>query len=100
MVFGMTSRINVILKQDWNRNGLPVPYIIEKDGHFYKVQDVKQIRAASGRQYRNTVKYLVNINGHDKYVFYDGYFWYILNEDEDQRTFANPAASPSEAIAI
>ena len=100
MIYGMTSRINVILKQDWNRNGLPVPYIIEKDGQFYKVQDVKQIRTASGRQYRNTVKYLVNINGHDKYVFYDGYFWYILNEDEDQRTFANPAASPSEAIAI
>ena len=52
------------------------------------------------KKFRNTVKYLVNINGHDKYVFYDGYLWYILNEDEDQRTFASPAASPSEAIAI
>ncbi len=87
MVFGMTSRIDVILKRD--RNGLPVPYIVEKDGQFYKVQDVKQIRAASGRQYRNTV-FQAAVEG----------FLFILNEDEDQRTFANPAASPSEAIAI
>ena len=98
MIYGMTSRIDVMLKRD--RNGLIVPYIIEKDGQFFKVQDVKQIRAASGRQNRNSVKFLVNINGHDKYVFYDGYLWYILNEEEDKRTFAYPAASPSEAIAI
>ena len=98
MIYGMTSRIDVMLKRD--RNGMIVPYIIEKDGQFYRVQDVKRIQPASGRQRRNTVKFLVNINGHDKYVFYDGYLWYILNEDEDQRTFVNPAASLSEATAI
>ena len=77
-----------------------VPYVIEKDGKFYKVQDIKQIRSGSGRQRGATIKYLVNINGHDKYVFRDEYCWYIIDEEEDKRTFANPAASPSEAIAI
>ena len=98
MIYGTTSRIDVILHQD--RNGMLVPYVIEKDGKFYKVQDVKQIRAASGRQRTAKEKYLVNINGHDKYIFHEGYCWYMLKEDEDVRTFASPAASPAEAIAI
>ena len=98
MIYAMTRRIDVILSHD--RNGMLVPYVIEKDGKFFRVQDVKQIRTGSGKQRRTTWKYLVNINGHDKYVFRDDYCWYILDEDEDERTFANPAASPSEAIAI
>ena len=98
MIYGMTSKIDVILNRD--KNGMLVPYVIEKDGKFYKVQDVKQIRSGSGRQRGATIKYLVNINGHDKYVFRDEYCWYIIDEEEDKRTFANPAASPSEAIAI
>ncbi len=98
MIYGMTSKIDVILNRD--RNGMLVPYVIEKDGKFYKVQDIKQIRSVSGRQRGATMKYLVNINGHDKYVFRDEYCWYTIDEEEDKRTFANPAASPSEAIAI
>ena len=98
MIYAMTRRIDVILSCD--RNGMLVPYVIRKDGKYFKVQDVKQIRTGSGKQRRTTIKYLVNINGHDKYVFHDEYCWYILDEDEDERTFANPAASPSEAIAI
>ncbi|MBR2672826.1 MAG: hypothetical protein IKE27_11560 [Oscillospiraceae bacterium] len=98
MIYGMTSRIDVILHQD--RNGMLVPYVIEKEGKFYKVQDVKQIRTSSQRQRGATIKYLVNINGHDKYVFCNEYSWYIIDEEEDKRTFSNPAASPSEAIAI
>ncbi len=98
MVYSMSSRINVILSPD--RNGMIVPYIIEKEGRYYRVDDVKQIRITSGRQGTAKEKYLVNINGHDKFIFHEGYGWYILNEDEDERTFANPASTPSEAIAI
>ena len=98
MIYGMTSRIDVIVKRD--RNGMLVPYIVEKGGKFYKVEDVKQVRVTTGRQRTVKEKYLVNINGHDKYVFRENNWWYIFDEDEDQRTFAKPAASPSEAIAI
>ena len=98
MIYSMSSRINVIMSPD--RNGMIVPYIIEKEGRYYRVDDVKQIRITSGRQGAAKEKYLVNINGHDKFIFHEGYGWYILNEDEDERTFANPASTHSEAIAI
>ena len=98
MIYSMSSLISVILSPD--RNGMVVPFVVEKDGKYYKVDDVKQIRTASGRQGMAKEKYLVNINGHDKFIFHEGYNWYILNEEEDVRTFANPASSPSEAIAI
>ena len=48
MIYSMSSRINVILSPD--RNGMIVPYIIEKEGRYYRVDDVKQIRIASGRR--------------------------------------------------
>ena len=57
MVYSMSSRINVILSPD--RNGMIVPYIIEKEGRNYRVDDVKQIRIMSGRQGTAKEKYLV-----------------------------------------
>ena len=93
-----TKKVDVIMNHD--KNGLLVPYVIEKDGKIYGIQDVKQIRVSSGRQGIVKEKYLVNINGHDKFVFREGYHWYIYDEAEDERTFANPASSPAEAVAI
>ncbi|MBR2672858.1 MAG: hypothetical protein IKE27_11725 [Oscillospiraceae bacterium] len=40
MVYSMSSRINVILSPD--RNGMIVPYIIEKEGRYYRVDDVNK----------------------------------------------------------
>ena len=92
------KRVDVILNID--RNGMLVPFMVERDGQFYKVRDVKQIRVVSGRQRIPREKYLVNINGHDKFVFREGIRWFVYDEDEDVRTFACPAASPAEALVI
>ena len=58
MVYSMSSRINVILSPD--RNGMIVPYIIEKEGRYYRVDDVKQIRIpVAGGNYLETLNFRI-----------------------------------------
>ena len=98
MVFGMTTAIEVTVSR--NVNGIPTPSLVKKDGKYFRVQEVKRMQFDSGRQRIPREKYLVNINGYDKYLIKEGNRWYILNESEDERIFSHPASTPAEAIAI
>ena len=90
--------VDVII--DCSRNGIPNPRVIKRDGKYYQIQEVKRVRFDSGSQRVPREKYLVNINGYDKYLIKEGNRWYIINESEDERIFSHPALTPVEAMAI
>ena len=98
MTFEDKRAVDVIV--DRSTIGIPMPRTVKRDGKFYRIQEVKRMQFDSGRQRVPREKYLVNINGYDKYLIKEGHGWYILNESEDEMIFAEPAESPFEAIAI
>ena len=87
MIYGLTSRVGMLMEID--RYGAVMPRILIRDGKYYPVEEVKQVwcnpRSGMVRE-----KYLVTINGHDKYVLHEGLGWYIIDDPEDVRTFSNP----------
>ncbi len=88
MAAASQMHIEVVMRQDGS--SVPLPAAIKRDGKYYQIEDVKRIVTESDRRGGSREKYLVNINGYDKYIFHERSGWYILNESEDKRIFTDP----------
>ncbi len=93
-----TTSIDVIMARDGS--GLPLPRVIKRKGKYYRILEVKRMQFSSGRQRVPVEKYLVNINGYDKFLIREGSRWHILNESEDKRIFAESFRTQAEAVAV
>ena len=76
---GVTARIDV--------DGQIVPLeIIWRDGRAFEIDRVlESIRRASRRVGGTGLRFLVAVNGHEKYLFYEGPRWFVeeIVADED-----------------
>ena len=73
----MRKNITVIAKMDHNANVIPLE-ILWEDGRKFSIDRVLDIRkAASTKGGGMGLRYLVEINNQERYIWLDDYFWFI-----------------------
>lgn len=60
--------------------------IVWRDGRRFEIDRVHEaIRRASARVGGTGLRYLVSVNGHEKYLFYEGPRWFVEEIADDAR---------------
>ena len=69
--------VSVIARIDEEGRVYPLR-IVWRDGRIFEIDRVlESIRRASGRVGGMGLRYLVSVNGHEKYLFYEGPRWFV-----------------------
>lgn len=75
----MRKNISVIAKMQSDGKIIPLN-ILWEDGRNFEIDKVLDIRkAASTKGGGKGLRYLVKLNGKEKYIWLDDYFWFIEN---------------------
>ncbi|MBQ8996264.1 MAG: hypothetical protein IJ091_10665 [Oscillospiraceae bacterium] len=69
-------------------NGLCCPQVLETEAGAFLLEDVKKIQKLSSKnEYGADERYLVKLNGQDRYLYREGDRWFIIPDKKDFEAF-------------